>query len=89
VNDELPLDALDLILGEKEIIGSVAHSREEEFAWAVKYLTDGRIDLSPMITGRTDLSRAVEDGFRRLMRDRGQIKILVSPHAGEGEQRDA
>lgn len=79
VNEDLPLPGLDIILNEKEIIGSVAHSHEEEFAWAVQYLIDGRIQAAPMITRKVHVSEALENGFHALMKDRNQVKILVSP----------
>jgi len=80
VNDALPLDTLDLVLNEKEIIGSVAHSHEEEFLCAVQYLVDGRVNPTPMITRKIHLSEAVEKGFHTLLSDRNQIKIMVTPN---------
>ncbi|MBN1671965.1 MAG: alcohol dehydrogenase catalytic domain-containing protein [Kiritimatiellae bacterium] len=77
---DIPLPGLDIMLNEKEIIGSVAHTYDEEFLWAVQYLADGRIDAAPLITSRIHLSDAVENGFKKLQKDRNEIKILVTPH---------
>jgi len=80
VDEDVPIPGLDVLLGEKEIIGTVGHSAEREFHWALQYLADGRVNLEPMITGRIYLGDAVEKGFERLKADRSQIKILVTPH---------
>jgi len=75
---DVPLPGLDILLNEKEIIGTVAHSYNEEFLWAVQYMADGRIDLKPMITRYVHVSNALEDGIHALQKDRNQIKILVT-----------
>lgn len=80
VDDDVPIPGLDLLLREKEIIATVAHSADREFSWALQYLADGRVNVEPMITGRIYLGDAVEKGFERLKTDRSQIKILVTPH---------
>jgi (R,R)-butanediol dehydrogenase/meso-butanediol dehydrogenase/diacetyl reductase len=81
IDDDVPISALDMVLDEKEIIGTVAHSFDREFKWAVQYLVDGRVNVAPMITSRIYIEDAVGDGFDRIMADRNQIKILVTPHA--------
>ncbi len=80
VDEDIPISGLDILLGEKEIIGSVAHTHEEEYLWAVQYLADGRVNVEPMITGRIYLADALEEGFKKLQKDRNEIKILVTPH---------
>jgi (R,R)-butanediol dehydrogenase/meso-butanediol dehydrogenase/diacetyl reductase len=80
VDADFPVPGLDVLLGEKEIIGSVGHSTDREFQWALQLLADGRVDLEPMITGRIALQESLEQGFERLKTDRDQIKILVTPH---------
>lgn len=79
VADQVPLGALDMLLNEKELIGSVGHTFEEEYPWAIQYMADGRIDVSPLITGRVNLENAL-DGLHKLQKDRNQIKTLVTPH---------
>lgn len=82
VADDVPIPALGMVLDEKEIIGTVSHSFDREFKWAVQYLADGRVKVEPMITSRVYIKDAVGEGFDRLMADRSQIKILVTPHQG-------
>jgi (R,R)-butanediol dehydrogenase/meso-butanediol dehydrogenase/diacetyl reductase len=76
---DVPISAWDMVIDEKEIIGTVSHAFDREFKWAVQYLADGRVNVEPMITSRVYIEDAVGDGFARLMADRNQIKILVTP----------
>jgi (R,R)-butanediol dehydrogenase/meso-butanediol dehydrogenase/diacetyl reductase len=80
VDADIPLPGLDMVLRQKEIIGTISHSAGREFSWALQYLSDGRVDVEPIITDRVYLGEAVEKGFARLRDDRSQIKILVTPH---------
>jgi (R,R)-butanediol dehydrogenase/meso-butanediol dehydrogenase/diacetyl reductase len=79
VDEDVPFPGLDLLLHEKEIVGTNGHTADREFRWALRYLADGRIDAEPMITDRIYLGHALERGFERLKTDRDQIKILVTP----------
>jgi len=79
LDEDVPLSALDIMYNEKEIIGTVAHQANREFKWAVQYLADGRVDPEPMITSRVYIEDAVGEGFEKVMKDRNQIKILVTP----------
>lgn len=80
VHEPFPVDAADVLLGEKEIIGSVAHVYDEDFKWAVQYLMDGRVRGEPLITKRIRLDDALEQGFNELLVNHSEIKILVTPH---------
>jgi (R,R)-butanediol dehydrogenase/meso-butanediol dehydrogenase/diacetyl reductase len=80
IDKDVPLSALDIMYNEKEIIGSVAHQHDREFKWALQYLADGRVKPEPMITDRLYIEDAVGKGFDRLVKDRNQIKILVTPN---------
>jgi (R,R)-butanediol dehydrogenase / meso-butanediol dehydrogenase / diacetyl reductase len=80
VHETFPVDALDLMLGEKEIIGSVAHVYDEDFKTAVQYLMDGRVDGDKIITNYLHLDDAMEKGFTELLTNRDEIKILITPH---------
>lgn len=80
INEDIPLPAFDIMRHEKEIVGSIAHSHEKEFKWAVDYVVQRRVNLAPIITGRTYIADSFEQGIVRFMEDRNQIKILVTPH---------
>jgi (R,R)-butanediol dehydrogenase/meso-butanediol dehydrogenase/diacetyl reductase len=86
VASDVSLSAWDLVIDEKEIIGTVSHSFDREFKWAVQYLIDGRVNVAPVITSRVYITDAVGEGFDRLLTDRSQIKILVTPHMNWGTQ---
>ncbi len=74
------VDALDLFQKEKQIVGSVSHTYDEDFRTAVKYLVDGRIDVRPLVTRHIHLDDAITRGFEALVEDKDEIKILVTPH---------
>jgi (R,R)-butanediol dehydrogenase/meso-butanediol dehydrogenase/diacetyl reductase len=80
VDEDVSFPSLDLLLHEKEIVGTNGHTTDREFRWALQYLADGRINVKPMITDRIYLGEALKQGFERLQADRNQIKILVTPH---------
>jgi (R,R)-butanediol dehydrogenase/meso-butanediol dehydrogenase/diacetyl reductase len=74
------LDFSALAAAEKELIGSLSHVYDEDFAAAIDLLGDGRVRVDSLITHRLPLDQVVEQGFERLASgDRGAIKILVSP----------
>lgn len=71
---------LDVVLNEKEIIGTLAHIYDQDYEEAVLALADRRVQLEPLITARIPLERIVEEGFERMIHDKTQqLKILVTP----------
>jgi (R,R)-butanediol dehydrogenase/meso-butanediol dehydrogenase/diacetyl reductase len=74
------LDFAALAGAEKEVIGSLSHVYDEDFAAAVDLLTDGRVRVDALITHRLQLDKVVDQGFKRLASgDLRAIKILVTP----------
>jgi len=64
---------------EKEIIGALGYN--DEFATVLSFLVDGRLQATPMITGKIKLDDILEKGFKELIENKdNNIKILVSPH---------
>ena len=80
IASDLAISAWDMVINEKEIIGTVSHFADREYRWAVQYLADGRVNVEPMMTSRVYIEDAVGEGFDKLLADRSQIKILVTPH---------
>jgi (R,R)-butanediol dehydrogenase / meso-butanediol dehydrogenase / diacetyl reductase len=80
INHDAGFNVLDIVLNEKEIIGTCAHWTTKEIAWGLQYMTDGRANLDPIITSRIYIADAVGEGFDKLLADRSQIKVLVTPH---------
>jgi threonine dehydrogenase-like Zn-dependent dehydrogenase len=50
----------------------------EEFARALRAMSEGEVDISPMITGEVDLE-GVPGAFEALGRPESDVKILVEP----------
>jgi (R,R)-butanediol dehydrogenase/meso-butanediol dehydrogenase/diacetyl reductase len=79
------LDFAALAGAEKEVIGSLSHVYDEDFAAAIDLLGDGRVRVDALITHRLRLDTVVEQGFERLASgDRSAIKILVAPGSASG-----
>jgi threonine dehydrogenase-like Zn-dependent dehydrogenase len=78
-----PLDVLSVVTGEREIIGSLSHVYDEDFAGAVAMLACGAVDAGPLITARIPLTAALEQGLLALGHPAAsQVKIVVSPGLG-------
>lgn len=71
---------LDLVGSEKELIGSLSHVYDEDFATALMLLGRGTVRAEPIISDRIPLAHAVAHGLLALMNDpRSHLKILVRP----------
>jgi (R,R)-butanediol dehydrogenase/meso-butanediol dehydrogenase/diacetyl reductase len=78
--ERVPLSTLDVILGEKRLVGSVQHHYDEDLPVAVQLLAEGKIRVRPLITGREPLERVVSHGFRALVEQPDRhLKILIGP----------
>jgi (R,R)-butanediol dehydrogenase/meso-butanediol dehydrogenase/diacetyl reductase len=69
---------MDLIRGEKSLIGSLSHVWDQDFREALQLLGRGAVLAAPLITDRIPLSAAVTGGLA-LLRDEPErhLKILV------------
>lgn len=73
-----PLDILDLIIGEKTVMGSVQHERDADLRAALQLIDSGAVRPEPLITGEVPLDRVVPDGLDVLAApDRRHVKLLV------------
>jgi threonine dehydrogenase-like Zn-dependent dehydrogenase len=71
---------LPVVVGEREIVGSLSHVYDEDFRQALELLSSGRIRAEPLISDRLPLERAIDDGFRALINAPARhLKILISP----------
>jgi (R,R)-butanediol dehydrogenase/meso-butanediol dehydrogenase/diacetyl reductase len=81
--EAVPLNALQLLAHEKELIGSSAYV--DEFPEAIDLLARGLVRVDRLVTARIPLERAVSDGLEALLKpDAAHVKILVVPAAGKG-----
>jgi (R,R)-butanediol dehydrogenase/meso-butanediol dehydrogenase/diacetyl reductase len=73
---------LDVVAAEKELIGSLSHVYDEDFAAALTLLGRGAVRAEPLISDRVPLARALDDGLLALVRDpAAHLKILIRPAA--------
>jgi (R,R)-butanediol dehydrogenase/meso-butanediol dehydrogenase/diacetyl reductase len=78
--ERVPLSTLDVILGEKRLVGSVQHHYDEDLPAAVQLLAEGKVRVRPLITAREPLERVVTAGFQALVEHPDQhLKILIGP----------
>ena len=71
---------LDLVGTEKEMLGSLSHVYDEDFAAAVDLLGRGAVRTEPLVSDRVPLGRALDDGLLALMREpEAHLKILIEP----------
>ncbi len=70
----------ELVATEKQVLGALACNGE--FADVIAFIADGRLDITPLVTGRIELEQIVEKGFEELMHNKEHnVKIIVSPRA--------
>lgn len=72
------LDLLDLVLGEKVVLGSAAHRWDDDVRTAVHLLASGTVRVDDLVTARIPLAEVVTQGLH-VLRDRPSeaLKILV------------
>jgi (R,R)-butanediol dehydrogenase/meso-butanediol dehydrogenase/diacetyl reductase len=71
---------LAVVASEKEVIGSLSHVYDEDFATAVQLLGEGRVEVEPLISARIPLDDLVPRGLHRLEEQAADtLKILVQP----------
>jgi len=76
---ELRVPWLDVVLGERHLVGSAAHLWDSDVTAAVALLARGVLDPRRLLTEVIELERAAE-AFARLDTDPGVLKLLVAPH---------
>lgn len=77
----VPVDMMDLLLGEKEIVACLSHVFDTDFATAVSLIDRGLIQTAPLVTDRVQLADVVTNGFERLVASPEEhLKIVVTPN---------
>ena len=80
-----PVDLFAVAAGEREIIGSLSHIWDEDFAAAVRLLERGVLRAADVVAARIPLEDTVTIGFESIGRtDLPGVKVLVSPNLGPG-----
>ena len=74
------INFMSIVSTEKEIIGSLSHIYDEDYAAAIRLLSDGRIQAEPLISDRIALADLLAKGLHRLEAQAADtLKILVRP----------
>lgn len=74
------LNTFDLIVKEKEILGTLSHIKDEDFKAALELISLGKINLDLVISDRVSLTHALDQGLKALKESPSEhLKILVSP----------
>lgn len=79
IKEPVPMRLLEIVVGEKHVLGSVQHDSDRDLPAAVHLLATGQVRGRPLVTARIPLERVVEDGFNALTAGGDQVKILVGP----------
>ncbi len=75
----VPMYLETLQVRRSQVFGAQGHSGHQNFPNVIRMVASGRLDLSPIITGRFTLDNAL-DAFERL-RKREDGKIIIHPNA--------
>ena len=80
-DEDVPIDMMDLLLGEKEVVASLSHVYDTDFATAVSLIDRGLLHTEPLITDRLTLEQVVSDGFEALIAaPDDHLKVVVMPN---------
>lgn len=80
-DDAVPVDMMDFLLGEKEVVASLSHIYDSDFATAVAMIDKGLVRTEPLITDRISLGNVVEQGFKALVAEpSAHLKVIVTPN---------
>lgn len=79
--ETVSLDLGNFLLGEKQVLASLSHIYDEDYAVALRLLADGRIEAEPLISHRIPIDHIVSEGFDRLTGAQREetLKVLVLP----------
>lgn len=76
----VPIEQMDLLMGEKEVVASLSHVYDDDFTTAVALLESGGSALAALVTDRIALDEVVERGFKALIANPAEhLKVVVLP----------
>lgn len=79
-SEAVPVPLLEMVGGEKSLIGTLSHVYDEDFAAAVALLARGAVRADPIVSDRVPLSHGLEDGLLALVHHpERHLKILIQP----------
>ncbi|HET7571207.1 MAG TPA: alcohol dehydrogenase catalytic domain-containing protein [Gaiellaceae bacterium] len=78
-NAEIGIPMVELLMAEKELIASLSHCHDTDFAEAVRLLDAGAIDTSGIVSDVVPLERVVEAFDELLANPADHLKVVVVP----------
>jgi (R,R)-butanediol dehydrogenase/meso-butanediol dehydrogenase/diacetyl reductase len=76
---QLVVPVLDLVRGEREVMGSLSHVYDEDFATAVELIASGGIETDPLVEVTDDLDVARRRIIEPEAGDSAGVKLVVHP----------
>lgn len=76
---EIRIPMMEFLLGEKELIASLSHRRDTDFAQAVRLLDGGEVDTRGIVTDVVPLAHVVEAFDELLANPAEHLKVVVVP----------
>jgi (R,R)-butanediol dehydrogenase / meso-butanediol dehydrogenase / diacetyl reductase len=84
ITEAVAIEPMDLVRGEKTLIGSLSHVWDEDFRIALRLLGRGAVAAAPLISDRIPLAAAVTGGLA-LLKDEPEKHVKILVRSGEGE----
>jgi len=83
-DEAVAVNPTEIVAPERTVVGTLGslagpRAPRGEFRTAVRWLSEGRIDAAPLVTGTIGLDDIVTEGFERLLEENVHVKILVEP----------
>lgn len=79
LSEPLMVDALSIVTGEREIIGSLSHVYDTDFAKAISLLSLGLVNAEPLISHRVKLVDTLTAFAALAAHPADHLKVVVSP----------
>ncbi|TKH03459.1 2,3-butanediol dehydrogenase [Peribacillus simplex] len=67
------------VLKERQLKGAMCY--RDIFPAVIQLISEGRLEVNPLITRKINLNNIAEEGFDELVKNKSHIKILVSPES--------
>lgn len=74
------LPSTDVVVREKEIIGSLSHVYDQDFSEAVRLLGSGAVVAGPLVSARRSLDEVIDAFHEHVDQPGRHVKILISPN---------
>jgi (R,R)-butanediol dehydrogenase / meso-butanediol dehydrogenase / diacetyl reductase len=81
-SEPFQIDPVDMLMGEKEVVTSLSHRYDTDFARAVEMIAQGGAITTPLVTDTISLDAVVTEGLEVLLAEpEAHLKVVVEPGA--------